>query len=343
MQQSSKRINRSVSCNAMCACFIAFVAINASMVTAQVGPFPSEIPKQTPVFSEPSLSESVRPAMDELLIAQAKARQETENQPITNQPSTIEQDINASVIPHTNAPSGNGSMPIGRPAQRSGLIGSSDVDADAPTIDKGWIQTVVALSGVILLILGLGQIYKRLAKSQGGLAGQFGAGGTAPSGIIEVLGRYTISRGMTLVVIKFDRKVLLVSHASSSKGKAGRGSTMQTLCELDNPEDVASVLLKARDAAGDSIAKTFQQTLQDAGDFTDEQLHDIDLGYAEVNPVRFPTPRTNPARTISNDEGDRAELWSSSQDGAVAAGILRKRLSSMRREQSQEQTRGHEG
>tara|TARA_R110002073_G_scaffold1715_3_gene12309 strand:+ start:67908 stop:68738 length:831 start_codon:yes stop_codon:yes gene_type:complete len=274
--------------------------------------------------------------MDEILIAQARSLQEKPTQSFESQstqktPSTIEQDLNTPTIPLTaNA---NGSKPIGRPAEQTSLLGSSAVETQAPIIDKGWIQTVVALSGVILLILGLGQLYKRLAKSQGGLAGQFGAGGAAPSGIIEVLGRYTISRGMTLVVIKFDRKVLLVSHSTSTKGKAGRGSTMQTLCELDNPEDVASVLLKARDEAGDSIAQSFEQALQDAGDFTDDQLHDIDLGYAEVNPVRFPTPRTSPARTITNDEGDRAELWSSGQDASVAAGVLRKRLSSMRREQ----------
>lgn len=340
MQRTPNRTHRRVHFQLGCASLLAVIPIAANFAAAQVGPYPAEIPAsveqgQSP-SDTPSLSESVRPAMDEILIAQARSLQEKPTQSFESQstqktPSTIEQDLNTPTIPLTaNA---NGSKPIGRPAEQTSLLGSSAVETQAPIIDKGWIQTVVALSGVILLILGLGQLYKRLAKSQGGLAGQFGAGGAAPSGIIEVLGRYTISRGMTLVVIKFDRKVLLVSHSTSTKGKAGRGSTMQTLCELDNPEDVASVLLKARDEAGDSIAQSFEQALQDAGDFTDDQLHDIDLGYAEVNPVRFPTPRTSPARTITNDEGDRAELWSSGQDASVAAGVLRKRLSSMRREQ----------
>ena len=342
MQQNPKRINRRVLFQKQCACVVAVITIAAGFVAAQVGPYPAEIPSSTNQeynsSDEPSLSESVRPAMDEILIAQARAQKEAALQPgaidpVAAEPSTIERDLNTPRLSASTGSIGNGSKPIGRPTERTALIGASDAQAEAPIIDKGWIQTVVALSGVILLILGLGQLYKRLAKSQGGLAGQFSAGGSAPSGIIEVLGRYTISRGMTLVVIKFDRKVLLVSHSSSTKGKSGRGSTMQTLCELDNPEDVASVLLKARSAAGDSIAKSFEQTLQEAGDFTDDQLRDIDLGYAEVNPVRFPTPRTSPVRTISNDEGDRAELWSSDQDASIAAGVLRKRLSSMRREQ----------
>ena len=337
---------------------LVLLSIATGVSMAQVGPNPAEIPS-VPVQSnnrptersvdrpanragdrsgEPSLSESVRPAMDEILIAQAKARQGDSSASIASgprgvrdEPSTLQGDLHTSTI--DNATSDTRGLPIGRPAERSAFVGASQEDAKSAVIDKGWMQTIIALSGVILLILGLGQLYKRLARAQGGLAGQFGAGGSAPTGIIEVLGRYSISRGMTLVVIKFDRKILLLSHSTSGKGKSGRGSTMQTLCELDDPEDVASVLLKARNAAGDSIAKTFEQTLQEAGDFTDDQLHDIDMGYAEVNPVRFPAPRTSPVRTITNDEGDRVELWSSGQDAAAAAGVLRKRLSSMRREQ----------
>lgn len=313
------------------------IAACSHSALAQIGPNPSEIPQafippanQIQEFADSdslSNSEFVRPAIDEILLAKARAANNT--LPVSTPaiaPASVERDINA----------GTGTMPIGQSKQRSTLIGSPESKAGtAFGIDKGYIQTIASLLGVILLILGLGQVYKRLAKFQGGLAGQLGAGGSAPSGIIEVIGRYPISKGMTLVVLKFDRRVLLLSHATSSKGKWGRAASMDVLCELSDTEDIASILLKMRSAAGDSIAQSFEQTLRDADDLTDEHLRTTDFEYSEVNPVRFPRPRTEPVRTITTDEGDRAELWSSGQDSRAAAGVLRNRLATMRREQQQ--------
>ena len=110
---------------------------------------------------------------------------------------------------------------------------------------------------------------------------------------------------------------------------------MDVLCELSDPEDIASILLKMRSSEGDTIAQSFEQTLREADSLTDEHLRTTDFEYSEVNPVRFPRPRTQPARTITTDEGDRAELWSSGQDSRAAAGVLRNRLATMRREQQQ--------
>jgi len=305
------------------------LALFVSSVGAQVGPNPSEIPQIAPLeiivaqnpSDQPSTSQSLRPAIDEILLAKARSENGQSTTP-ASEAIAIARDIHPT----------SESLPIGRPSGQSVLIGTPESSTGA-TSTQGWTQSIVALLGVILLILGLGQLYKRLARVQGGLAGQVGAGGTAPSGIIEVIGRYPLSKGMTLIVLKFDRKVLLLSHASSSKGKWGKSASMQTLCELADPEDVASILLKARSASGDSIAQSFEQTLREADELTDEHLNDVDLGYAEVNPVRFPSHRREPVRTITTDEGDRAELWSSGQDSRAAAGVLRRRLVSMRREQ----------
>jgi flagellar biogenesis protein FliO len=314
----------------ICVSVLAFLARGAY---SQVGPNPGEIP-QLPSQSvldtdgdsagAPSDSASVRNAMDEILLA--KARESAGTPPSENlatSSNSVSNDLR----------SGTDALPIGQSSPRSTLIGARDSENDSAFGAQGYLQTIVALLGVILLIVGLGQVYKRLAKAQGGLAGQLGAGGSAPSGIIEVIGRYPISKGMTLVVLRFDRKVLLLSHASSSKGKSGRAASMELLCELGDPEDVASILLKARTASGESIAQSFEQTLREADELTDDHLRDVDMGFAEVNPVRFPSQRTEPVRTITTDEGDRAELWSSGQDTRAAAGVLRHRLASMRREQ----------
>jgi flagellar biogenesis protein FliO len=195
-------------------------------------------------------------------------------------------------------------------------------------MSDGWGQTIIALGGVILLIFGVAQVFKRLARTQGGLAGQLGAGGTAPSGILEVIGRYPITTGLTLVVLKFDRRVLLVASSAATRGKHAKGASMQTLCELSDPEDVASILLKSRSASGESIAQSFERALRDADDFTDDSI------YRYEQPIEnAPRPRATRAsapRTITSDEGDRAELWSGGNDGQAAARVLRERLANMR-------------
>ena len=282
----------------------------------------------------------MKPVLEELLVAKARELSEqtsSQAQPVaqTNtQSDTQPSSPTASSSIAQEMGNSTQSIPIGKPSTRSTLIGSSEPDVNASITDKGWSQTVLSLLGVILLILGLAQLYKKLARSQGGLASQLGAGGTAPSGIIEIIGRYPVSRGMTLVVLRFDHRVLLLSHASSVRGKSGRGASMQTLCELSDPEDIASILIKARSAAGESIAQSFEQTLREADDLTDEHLYDdMDFGSSGSGRVRFPSPSREPVRTITTDEGDRAELWSSGMDSQAAAGVLRKRLASMRRGQ----------
>lgn len=349
------------------ACALLCFAMLAPSVSAQLGPNTAQIPSAAQgtnqdtdrstgqdrghdARSEPSMSEAVRPAIDEILIAKARSAR-PEHQDGDAQSQAITPQIDAGRVPTgaLPAPSGDNagsdgdglrrstaSLPIGPPpgAQRSALAGApgEGQDAGARGLGEGWLQTLIALSGVVLLILGLGQLYKRLARSQGGLVGQLGAGGSAPSGILEVIGRYPIAKGMTLVVMKFDQRILLVSHASSSgRGKFGARGSMQTLCELSDPEEVASVLLKARSASGQTIAQSFERALRDADSITDEYMHEYDPHQSQSDRVRFPSQRRQPARTITNDEGDRAELWSSGQDSRAAAGVLRQRLSSMRK------------
>ena len=292
---------------------------------AQLGPTPTEIPVRTqPQAVEPeqeaSDSARARPAIDELLLSKARTQPE-ESQPISTPASTLEQELRASepTLPVTQTP----------PATLVGSTQEAESGSGLPSLGDGWGQTIVALGGVLLLILGVAQFYKRLARSQGGLVGQIGAGGSAPSGILEVIGRYPIGTGMTLVVLKFDRRVLLVASSAATRGKHAKGASMQTLCELSEPEEVASVLLKARSATGETIARSFERALQDADDLTDDSIYRYDEPLQSTS--RPQAQRGEPARTITTDEGDRAELWSASTDGRAAANVLRQRLASMRR------------
>ncbi len=123
------------------------------------------------------------------------------------------------------------------------------------------IMLVLSLSRVhvvIALIVGVGAGVRAIAKrSGGGLLSSLGPAGRAPSGVMEVLGRFPVGRGATLVLLKLDRRVLLVCQNSGR----GSGGAMNTLTEITDPEEVASILLRTRDADGESIARKFEGLL----------------------------------------------------------------------------------
>jgi len=77
--------------------------------------------------------------------------------------------------------------------------------------------------------------------------------------VLEVLGRYPGARGCTLVLLKLDRRVLLLSQSAGGRGGA---ATFTTLAELDTPEDVASILMKTRAADGEAIESRFAEALE---------------------------------------------------------------------------------
>jgi flagellar biogenesis protein FliO len=126
--------------------------------------------------------------------------------------------------------------------------------------DSSWVyRTVASLAGVIVLIVAVSFVVQRVARQQGGLIASLGPGGRAPSGLLEVLGRYPISRGTTLVLLKVDRRVLLLCQTSAKRFASG--TSMSTLCEITDPDDVASILVKARDEEGDTLARKFESML----------------------------------------------------------------------------------
>lgn len=150
------------------------------------------------------------------------------------------------------APSAN-SLPLpGKPASTTG-------GSQSPTTLAGAVRTVLSLAGVLAIIVALAYGLKRIARGSDGLMSQLGAGGKAPSGVLSILGRYPVARGTTLVLLKADRRVLLLCQ-SSGKGITA-GCTMQTLTEFTDPEDVASILLKTRDDDEDSLAQRFEAIL----------------------------------------------------------------------------------
>jgi hypothetical protein len=167
--------------------------------------------------------------------------------------------------------------------------------APAPTAaGPNVLRTVVSLGGVLALVMGAAFLLKRMARAHGGLLGAAGPGGRAPAGVLEVLGRYPLSRGQTLILLKLDRRILLISQAAG--GRFGNAS-LATLCEITDPDEIASILVKVRDDEGDSMARRFQSVLGSA----DRAAGDV---IAEAESGR---------RTTIGPGGDRVELWAQAE------------------------------
>jgi hypothetical protein len=205
----------------------------------------------------------------------------------------------------------------------SGRPAKPDATAAAPR--KSWLgQTVVSLAGVLALMAVAAGVIRVIARRTGGLGGALGPGGRAPAGIMEILGRYPIGRGATLVLLKLDRRILLLSQTAG--GRFGAGAALSKLCDITDADEVASILVKARDAEGDSMSERFRSIL---GRF------DRTMASTEEE--------ASGRKVLASPSGDRAELWDernaipvvdlTRQPGppdASAAGSLRRRLASMR-------------
>ena len=147
-------------------------------------------------------------------------------------------------------------QPLG--GSRGPLVGAEGEAAAT----RGWwggsgvVQAIASTGAVIVLIFGTRWVIVRTSRSPLGAASvrsQLGAGGRAPSGLLFVLGRYPVSRGSSLVLIQLDRRVLLLSQS---------GAGFQTLAEIGDPEEVASIIAKARDEEGESISAKFSSLLK---------------------------------------------------------------------------------
>lgn len=201
------------------------------------------------------------------------------------------------------------------------------LDKPGPTVakptgvlDNSLLRTGGSLGVVLALIYGLSRLARRYGGKGSTLAAAFGAG-ASPAGVLEVLGRFPIGRGQTLVLLRIDNRVLLLAQTSPGlrlRGGGGAGS-LTTLCEVTNPEDVASLLLKVQDAEQASTAAKFGDLL---GRF-DARHAESGAGVVEVAAGR---------KLRSSAAGDRAELWDAAAvvGSGGGGGGLKDRLKALR-------------
>lgn len=187
--------------------------------------------------------------------------------------------------PITNStPASGDQRPLGRAAAESPHSGSTPPATGAGDLSVS--RTSMALAAVLALIFVIAAIFKKLPRG-GALGAALLAAGRAPSGVIEVLGRFTLSRGVTLILLKVDRRVVLISQTGQRSS-----ASLSTLCEMADADEVASIIAKCRSDAGETITSRFQSTLTRA-DRTTAAVQPT----AARRPVRTPAPAPTPDAT----------------------------------------------
>lgn len=166
------------------------------------------------------------------------------------EPRTAHHSENETSAPGAAAPHSSESLPIG-PARRTQERGS---EAPAGKVSgPSSMRTIGALGVVILLIFLTRWGMRKAANRVGGVSSQLGPGGRAPSGVLTVLARYPVGRGQSLVLLQMDQRVLLLNQTAQG---------FQTLAEITDPEEVASLLIKTRDEESESLSTRFTGLLK---------------------------------------------------------------------------------
>ncbi len=244
---------------------------------------PAVVPGAADATAQPESESSLEPSI---------ASQASEANPAASVPPHSDVEPDAAPQPSGSQPSSGGEsesrslaatpLPaIERTPLGQGSLSASGGEADASPQSglRGIARTGGALAVVLGLILILRFVLVKFSGSTGGLRAQLGAGGKAPSGVLFVLGRYPVSRGMTLVLLQLDQRVLLLSQTNAG---------FHTLAELSDPEEVASIIRKAKDDSGESLGAKFGSMLKQF-ERDPATIGDLDPA-AESAPVRLRRP-----------------------------------------------------
>lgn len=108
---------------------------------------------------------------------------------------------------------------------------------------------VTRVFAALAVVLGLLILLRLFLKRASGLL----AGGGRPSGVLEILARYPVGRGQSLMILKMARRVLLVHQA---------GASMNTLTQVTDGEEVAALLARMEAGARSREAVRFKAALR---------------------------------------------------------------------------------
>jgi len=134
--------------------------------------------------------------------------------------------------------------------------GSDEADLALPGSSGGSnVWMIIKTAGALAVVIGLMVGTKGAIAKWGGGAGRAGA----PAGVVTMLARYPLGRKQTMLLVKVDRRVLILAHTAEGTS---------TLSELRDAEDVASLLRSLRDAEGESFGGQLEEMLRSKGAVT---------------------------------------------------------------------------
>lgn len=155
----------------------------------------------------------------------------------------------------------NESRALGRDA---GLLGLGDSHtAQAPSSAE--MRESVEGAGPVRLLPGAGELTRvggSLAVVLAAMAmcailyrrfGGLGVRAARPQGVLHVLARYPLGRGHSLLLLKMDRRLLLLHQG---------GGSISALSEVTDPREVASLLASIEAGAGERFTHKLQRALQ---------------------------------------------------------------------------------
>lgn len=147
----------------------------------------------------------------------------------------------ASAAPAPVKPTSRGAIAIEPPSQAL----SSETSRPAKSSSLGSTLSMLGSLAIVLgLFLGAAWLLRRTAPS---------AGPTLPRDVVEVLGRTPLAPRQQLYLLRFGRRLLLVSHQL--------GQTT-TLGHIDDPTEVDHLLGLCEQASPKSLSQSFQSVLQ---------------------------------------------------------------------------------
>jgi len=189
------------------------------------------------------------------------------------------------------------SLPLGAAPSAGTTPSEPGVETDASLTDHPAVRTVGALTVVLSIIFALRSLVQTASRRAGGVAGALGPGGRAPSGVLSVLGRYPVGKGQTLVLLQLDRRVLLLSQSSAG---------FQTLAELTDADEVASVVRKTADDEGVSLSRRFSSMLRTLE--RDPKIAGTAGGSTPMSPRRAMALRDYEARVLESPVSEMPEM-----------------------------------
>lgn len=200
--------------------------------------------------------------------ATAVAKDEGTSKPAMSQSASVEQSQASGALGEAVSP---GLSLEHQPLGTRAVTGSSRTSPGPTTVDRtSWVlNTITALGIVVGLIFATRAMLSRAGRG-GALTGN--------NSVVEVLCRVPVAGRHHVVLIRVGKRILALGDASAG---------LSTLADIDDPEEVASLLAVITAAKPNSVSRSFSQLISRFHtQYPDEHLAEQEDGGSEYRVAR---------------------------------------------------------